>query len=185
MKKCSKCKVEKPLNEFYKNKWRKDGLTSYCKPCNKAIQRTTDYSKYKDYYKKHYEANKEKRNKQTLESKKRRITQVREYQAEYMRNKRANDLDYRIRDAVSTRINYALTVGYINKKDSTIEELGCTIKEYKVYLEQQFDKNMNWDNYGTYWEIDHIVPVSKNGSLHYTNTQPLTINENRSLGNRK
>ena len=20
---------------------------------------------------------------------------------------------------------------------------------------------MNWDNYGTYWEIDHIVPITK------------------------
>lgn len=63
--------------------------------------------------------------------------------------------------------------------------VGCSQQEFKKWIEFNFLKDMNWDNYGTYWEIDHIVPVSKNGSLHYTNTQPLTINENRSLGNRK
>ena len=43
---------------------------------------------------------------------------------------------------------------------------------------------MNWGNYGTYWEIDHTFPLSKGGSFHYTNTQPLTIEENRSKGNK-
>jgi 5-methylcytosine-specific restriction endonuclease McrA len=43
---------------------------------------------------------------------------------------------------------------------------------------------MNWDNYGTHWEIDHTIPLSKNGSFHYTNTTPMTISENRSKGNR-
>ena len=41
---------------------------------------------------------------------------------------------------------------------------------------------MNWDNYGSYWEIDHIKPLSKGGSFHYTNTQPLTVKENRRKG---
>jgi len=33
VKKCSKCKVEKPLTEFGKNKQNWHGLTAYCKPC--------------------------------------------------------------------------------------------------------------------------------------------------------
>jgi hypothetical protein len=45
---------------------------------------------------------------------------------------------------------------------------------------------MAWDNHGTYWEIDHIVPLafvdlSKEEELkevcHYTNLQPLTKTE--------
>jgi 5-methylcytosine-specific restriction endonuclease McrA len=43
---------------------------------------------------------------------------------------------------------------------------------------------MNWDNYGVDWEVDHIHPLSKGGSFHYTNTQPLTIEENRSKGDK-
>lgn len=37
MKICSKCKVNKPLCEFNKNKQHKDGLHSYCKNCYKTI----------------------------------------------------------------------------------------------------------------------------------------------------
>ena len=33
MKKCSKCREMKPLNEFHKEKKSKDGLQGYCKPC--------------------------------------------------------------------------------------------------------------------------------------------------------
>ena len=43
---------------------------------------------------------------------------------------------------------------------------------------------MNWNNYGTYWEIDHIYPISKGGSFHYINTQPLTVLENQVKSNK-
>lgn len=33
MKVCSKCKSEKPLSDYYKDSYKKDGLSSYCKPC--------------------------------------------------------------------------------------------------------------------------------------------------------
>lgn len=36
MKRCSKCGEEKPLDEFYKNRSAKDGLTVWCKPCDKT-----------------------------------------------------------------------------------------------------------------------------------------------------
>ena len=66
---------------------------------------------------------------------------------------------------------------------STIKYLGCTFNEYSEYLENQFNENMSWENYGEYWEIDHIIPLSKGGSFHYTNTQPLSVRENREKGN--
>lgn len=34
MKKCSKCKIELPESEFWKDKYKKDGLRSACKNCN-------------------------------------------------------------------------------------------------------------------------------------------------------
>ena len=33
IKVCSKCKKEKAIQDFSKNKSRKDGLAHYCKPC--------------------------------------------------------------------------------------------------------------------------------------------------------
>lgn len=41
MKVCSICQVEKSLTEFHKNKSRKDGIQSHCKPC--AIAARVDY----------------------------------------------------------------------------------------------------------------------------------------------
>ena len=43
---------------------------------------------------------------------------------------------------------------------------------------------MTWDNYGSYWEIDHLKPLSKNGSFDYTNTRPLSVTENRKKYNK-
>lgn len=36
MKRCSKCKLEKEPGEFYKSAAQKDGLSGYCKVCQKA-----------------------------------------------------------------------------------------------------------------------------------------------------
>jgi hypothetical protein len=38
MKKCTKCGVEKPLSEFYKDNARKDNRQSKCKPCHEKIK---------------------------------------------------------------------------------------------------------------------------------------------------
>ena len=53
---CPKCGRELPLNEFYKNKTRKDGLQIYCKECQKESDKlyrenhTDDISKYQKEY---------------------------------------------------------------------------------------------------------------------------------------
>lgn len=38
--------------------------------------------------------------------------------------------------------------------------VGYTCKDLKQHLEKQFDNKMNWDNYGSYWHLDHIIPKS-------------------------
>jgi 5-methylcytosine-specific restriction endonuclease McrA len=60
--------------------------------------------------------------------------------------------------------------------------LGTDAKSYKKYIENLWVEGMTWENYGE-WEIDHIIPVSKGGSFHYTNTQPLWLEANRKKGN--
>lgn len=65
--------------------------------------------------------------------------------------------------------------------------IGCTTKQLASYLEAQFTKRMTWDNYGTYWHVDHILPVSSFNHLdpnqvrlcwHWTNLRPLTAKKN-------
>lgn len=38
--------------------------------------------------------------------------------------------------------------------------LGYSVDELIAHLEKQFKPEMNWDNYGIYWHIDHVVPKS-------------------------
>ena len=87
----------------------------------------------------------------------------------------------KILNSIRVRINRCLKD---KKNGRAISYLGCNIQEYIVYLERQFDDKMNWANYGIYWEIDHIKPLSKGGSFNYMNTQPLSITENRKKSNK-
>jgi len=95
--------------------------------------------------------------------------------------------------SVKGRISQSLKLYKGIKKAKTIELLGLDIISYKEYLSSKFTSKMNWDNYGSYWEIDHIIPISKfnldneyeqKQAFHYTNTQPLTVKQNRSKNNR-
>lgn len=69
-----------------------------------------------------------------------------------------------------------------NKVKSAKSLLGCTSEEVRAYLESKFLPEMNWENHGKIWEIDHIVPCitfdmskleDQEKCFHYTNLQPL------------
>jgi hypothetical protein len=47
-----------------------------------------------------------------------------------------------------------------NKNGSILNYLPYSIEELKVHLELKFNNLMNWENYGMYWHIDHIIPQS-------------------------
>lgn len=81
--------------------------------------------------------------------------------------------------------------------DDHDHELGCSIREYCLYLESFFtSKNgFNWDNFGSVWQIDHIVAFMNqdegqvtmeivNKRKHFKNTKPMSSNENLRKGNR-
>ncbi len=55
-----------------------------------------------------------------------------------------------------------------------------TLEDLIKHLEQKFDKNMNWDNYGSYWAVDHIKPKSL---FNYTSTIDSEFKECWSLKN--
>lgn len=67
------------------------------------------------------------------------------------------------------------------------EFLGIDFGGFTHHIESQFRDGMTWDNYGTFWELDHIIPIcafDMNSEMdvkkcaHYTNVRPLTVEEN-------
>ena len=75
---------------------------------------------------------------------------------------------------------------------SAVRDLGCSIPEFRTYLEAKFTSNMSWENYGL-WELDHIKPLCLFDltdraqflkAAHYTNYQPLWRRDNQLKGRR-
>lgn len=167
---CTLCDIDKSREEYYDSKQHKQGYLPGCKLCRTK--------KSKKQYKTGYHKNRLEN--LSPEKKLQRIKQLTKRARE-----RRKDPIVRLKESIRTRIYNGLKS---DKDRSTEQYLGCNISEYKLYLEPKFTPEMSWDNYGTEWEIDHIKPIcsydlSNENKLyecfHYTNTQPLTIQDNR------
>ena len=175
-KKCSKCKIEKELSMFSKNKRNKDGLCFQCKECRSKISkkyRDNNIEKEKQRHKKYRDVNKDKIKKQSrkyylehIEERKiynkidwaenkeyyqkyrqENKERIREYKNSYCRKRRKNDVEYKILCNLRGRITHSIK--HRKKSDSTEKLTGCTIAFLRKHLESQFTEGMNWDNYGT------------------------------------
>ena len=170
MKICSRCGKEKSLEGFYRDGRASDQRQSACKKCCNAQSR--------DYYERHPEVHRKscreynKRNRRKIEERSQR--------------RRASDPEFKILTNLRRRIIHALHGR--NKSESTRKLLGCPVGFFKLHLEKQFKPGMTWENYGSVWEVDHIMPCSRfdmsdplqqHLCFHYTNTQPLFAEENR------
>ena len=200
-KKCTRCKKEKNVTEFYPRRER--GLTEYrpkCKICCSEIQKANNV-KNREYCAKSYAKNKEKEKFKSREYRKNNLEKVLEterksrnkhkekrlkYSIEYTRNKRKNDKLFYLRHVISNAIYESFRKSCSKKSSKTTDILGCSIEFFLEYIKSQFQKGMTMDNHGK-WHLDHIIPVStaKNEKElimlnHYTNFQPLWKNENRS-----
>lgn len=184
MKECVRCKVEKELDQFTKNKARKDNLEPVCRECVKNYYNENKQRSIK-YHKKYGKENKEK-------------ILITKYK--YKKHKRKTDplwrLTERIRDSISKSFK---RLGSI-KPSRTEQILGCTFEQFKQHIESQFEPWMNWDNQGgqiiteinTNWDIDHKIPISSAKTKedvirlsHYTNFQPLCSYHNRFIKRNK
>jgi transcription elongation factor Elf1 len=169
---CSRCTHEKSIDMFgkYKRKSNSGIILCYkrqCKTCltdiqreKRIIEKTIDpikyHEKWANYYAKTKEQNKlakkawlsipENRNKRN------------DYIRIYKENRRLNDPSFKLFENHRKRIWKSLK----NKNNSSKELLGCDINHYFEWITYTMtqDNNMSWDNYGTYWNIDHLIPVN-------------------------
>lgn len=178
---CNTCDEEKPLNEFSIRNKEKNTYHNRCKKCsNKYAEKYRNenndiikkkqkswYNKKGKTWKKEYEKNNRER--------------IRKHEQDRYKN----DFNYRIKKVLRTRLNK--TVKGIKLSKSIISYIGISLDLFKKWIEYQFDDKMNWDNYGSYWDLDHVMPcnsfdLSKNDNVYlcynWTNLQPLEKKEN-------
>jgi len=208
---CSTCKKTQDYSEFHKSKSNKDGYHSTCKSCRK-LYNLANREKKKEYNKNYWDKNKDTlivKNKEhrilnaeninIQRTKYRKRDDIKEHvkqknkeylpiRKEKIKQRRLVDSNFRFSEVLRSKIHKMLN----GKKTSYKALIGCDLEQLKKWLEYQFDNKMNWNNFGSYWQIDHIIPMSifnfdneveKRICFNWRNLQPLQKDENREKSN--
>lgn len=190
IRECSKCHELLTFEEFYKSSKSMSGVTNCCKNCCYKKHRSEEFRKQRRI---HAQENKDKIQKNRKNCRhKTRITS-----REYVKNRKENDVQYKLCIILRGRLYSALKRE--SKAGSAVKDLGCSIRELKIRLESTFytrktGEEMSWSNYGRKgWHIDHRIPLSSFDltnredflkAVHYTNLQPLWAEDNLYKGDR-
>jgi len=198
VKLCDKCEINKPIDKYRKYTDRENSYSKTCKKClndqdkirkkNQRIKKSgtfkakcekcqeekalKDFAKLKKFYKK----------KICISCYPQFLT---EQKNEWCKNESLTNINYRLKKSLASRLRSVIVV----KNNSTMNYIGCNIQYLREWFEYNFTSDMNWDNYGSVWSIDHIIPVCKfdltdeNEKLicwNWSNLMPVTIKFNSS-----
>ena len=187
-KKCSKCDISKPLEQFPNDPKCSGGKRGTCKGCrlnqwvpdgDEIIVCTTcgEEKVYTLFSKKGKQKpceckaclnkrerdkrldNPEEYNKKKRETYQFRKDKINETRRKNLQKRRDEDPEYRIMMALHVRLYDAVKYQKGTKSAKTLELLGCTVEQLQAFLEAEFEEGMTWDNYGE-WHIDHIRPCA-------------------------
>ena len=104
----------------------------------------------------------------------------------YSRKRKTNH-GFRVVTNLRTKLRFVLNRERVRKSERTITMIGCTYNQLKVHLESGFKRGMTWDNYGTLWHVDHIIPCAafdhtdpkqRAQCWHWTNLRALDAKKN-------
>lgn len=201
---CKECKREKDKISYLKNKDNalKRANTYYQENKEKILEKRAQNSeKIQEYNKQYHEQNKEENKARCKnwreENKEHRKLYKQVYNKENREviNTQFNDWlksnpIAKIAKSCRNRLQEILKIKDLQKNKSFNEYIGCSNDELKMYIEAQFTTEMNWDNYGKIWSIDHKIPLSNAQNEdqvyelnHYLNLQPLEIHKNSTKNN--
>lgn len=186
---CNICNINKKIEEYHKDKTKKDGHRNKCKECSKkylANYYRSNQNKIKKLNMIWRENNKEKIIKNNNLWKENNPEKFKEAQLKYRIinkekiQKRTNNYNnlrrsidpiYKLRCYLSRTFSMMLREKGFKKTSSTHEILDCSYEEFRIYLESKFEDWMTWENYGKpkdgilepnkTWDMDHIIPTSK------------------------
>lgn len=116
-----------------------------------------------------------------------------EWYNRYDKERKKIDIKYHLDKNIRIRVWQALKAKKAGQGWKNL--VGYEVEDLISHLEKQFDDKMTWENYGSYWQIDHIKPISlfKYKTAEDTefkkcwaleNLQPLEAKENLRKGNR-
>jgi hypothetical protein len=158
IKNCNQCNTIKTvLKNFSKKIGTRDGYSNICKDCDKKYRKSVA----KELYQK-------------------------------KKHKLVTNIQYKLSENIRARLRILL--GNIKiKKPKTEKLIDCNLDDFTKHLNKLFYKDISFDNYGTTWHLDHIIPCDwfnlteidqLKACTHYTNLQPLLINDNSVKSNR-
>lgn len=198
-KKCKACvsayyEANKEKRRAYSRSWREasQGRKTQRSEASKEQRRKASKAwadankeRVRKYQAMHYAANKDRIKENARAWREANKERARQANREYHKSRKKSDLTYRLRDRIRTRLYQAIRGE--SKNGSAVRDLGCSIADLKRHLENQFTDGMAWENWGEYWEIDHIYPLSAANLADRTeflavnnwqNLQPLTEADN-------
>ena len=197
-KKCNKCNITQPVTDFRKYTNSQNSFSITCKKClneldkirkkNKRQQKNEnfmskcekcfqekalkDFAKLKNFYKK----------KICISCYPKFLT---EQKNEWCKKESVCNMNYIIKKSLASRLRKVMT----KKNNSTMNYIGCNIIYLREWFTFNFSLEMDWSNYGSYWSIDHIIPISKFDLTdekeklqcwNWSNLIPVSINYNSS-----
>lgn len=98
--------------------------------------------------------------------------------------KRRSRPDAALMDLLRSRLAHAVSTG--QKSGSAVSDLGCSVADFRLHIESQFQPGMSWDDRESF-ELDHIHPLAKAdlsdraqflAVANWRNYQPLTRSDN-------
>jgi hypothetical protein len=184
-KPCTKCNIEKPFSEFFKDPRAKDGRRSECKKCSQkdSLRWGQEHpDKRAEIWKKWNDKNP---GGGALRAKRWREEHP-GARATYMRNRYKTNPVHRIvtimRSAQKRALNGASRAG------KTLDLLGCSVEHVKELTEALWWPGMDWSNQSRHgWHWDHILPLDsfdlsnpeqQKIAFHHMNLQPLWADDN-------
>lgn len=117
--------------------------SSVCKSCERKLSLER------------YQKNREKlieKNKQYKANNKDKVNKTRR---EYTKSLLSSDPIERVKRNMKSLISLK-----IKKTRHTGDYLGADMETIVKWFEFNFTSEMSWDNYGSYWQIDHVIPIS-------------------------
>jgi hypothetical protein len=179
---CTRCNGDKKINGFVKRR-------QICKKCaneESRLYKMNNKEKISEYNKQYKLEHAEEIKKYNSDYNINNRDEIQKRHTKYLREKRKTDPEYKLSTSLRSRVNKVING---QKKLKTLEMLGCSYKFLMAWLKFQFKHDMTFENHGTVWHIDHIIPCKhfnltddkeKLKCFNWTNLQPLYSNENMS-----